>query len=69
MKGNIANLSMIIHSTNMSEEERKTWRESEDICPICQDKFGDYKQVRTGKRMFKNATVPLNTIIHKKCCG
>lgn len=68
MTGNIANLNMQIYSIDMSEEERKTWKTEEDICPICQEKFGSYKQVRTGKRMFKNSTVPLNTIIHKKRC-
>ena len=65
---NLANLKMQIYSTDMSDEERKTWRESEDICPICEEKFGTGKQVRTGKRMFINSTVPSNTIIHKKCC-
>lgn len=47
---NLANLNMQIWSTDMSEAERKTWKTEEDICPACQDKFGGYKQVRTGKK-------------------
>jgi len=65
---NLTNAKMIIHSTDMSEEEKKTWKTEEDICPICQEKFGRYKQVRTCKRIFINSSVPLKTIIHKKCC-
>ena len=65
---NLTNAKMIVHSTDMSDEERKTWKTEEDICPICQEKFGGYKQVRTGKRMFINSKVSLGTIIHKRCC-
>lgn len=65
---NLANVKMQIFSTDMSEEERKTWKTEEDICPICNEKFGGYKQCRTGKDMFINSSVPLGTIIHKKCC-
>lgn len=65
---NLANVKMQIWSTDMSDEERKTWKTEDDICPICNEKFGGYKQVRTGKDMFVNSSVPLGTIIHKKCC-
>jgi len=66
---NLANVKMQIWSTDMSDEERKTWKTEEDICPVCQEKFGGWKQCRTGKDMFINSSVPLGTIIHKKCCG
>lgn len=68
MSGNITNAKMTVWSTDMSDEERKTWKTEEDICPVCLKPFGSSKQCRTGKDMFKNSSVPIGTIIHKKCC-
>ena len=67
MSGNLTNASMVVYSTDMSEEEKKLWKTENDICPVCQDKFGGYKQCKTGS-CFRNSTVPKGTIIHKKCC-
>lgn len=47
-----------IHSIPMSEEERKTWADENDTCPICNEPFGTKKQVKT---------TPERTIIHKRC--
>jgi len=55
-----------IFSTDMGDEERKTWKTEEDICPACNKKFGDWKQIKVCS-IFPHPDFKDDTIIHKKC--
>ena len=55
-----------IYSTDMSDEERKKWKNPEDICPACNKKFGGWKQVKVCD-FFPHPDFKDDTIIHKKC--
>jgi len=50
----------------MGDEERKTWKTEEDICPACNKKFGDWKQIKVCS-IFPHPDFKDDTIIHKKC--